>query len=130
MTYITMNKHLFITLLLSLSTCSFADTAHNIPFGNVSIETTRTLLNLQHPPIVIDVRTPKEFSEGHIKGAKNIDIKADDFHAQITKLDKSKTYLIHCRSGVRSAKALHFFKKLGFTNLYHMHDGFLKWKSE
>ena len=42
---------------------------------------------------VLDVRTPKEFAEGHIPGAKNIDFYADDFAGQLARLDKSKPYL-------------------------------------
>ena len=54
---------------------------------------------------VIDVRTPGEFAEGHIPGAKNIDYRNRNFRKRIGKLDKSKEYLVHCRSGGRSAAA-------------------------
>lgn len=78
---------------------------------------------------VIDVRTPDEFKEGHIKGATNIDILSNDFEAQLAKLDKSKPYLIHCQSGGRSMRALKVFEKLGFENLIHLDDGFGGWES-
>ena len=52
--------------------------------------------------VVLDVRTPKEFKEGHIPGATNIDFTTPDFEKRIGKLDKSKTYLVHCASGGRS----------------------------
>src|SRR5688572_14241889 len=45
---------------------------------------------------VLDVRTPEEFSEGHIKGAVNADINGDDFQKQVESLDQSKPVLIHC----------------------------------
>jgi len=80
-------------------------------------------------PIVIDVRTADEFKEGHIKGAKNIDIMADDFEAQLKKLDKTKPCLIHCQAGGRSMRALKVFEKLGFQNLIHMDDGFGGWEA-
>ena len=54
---------------------------------------------------IIDVRTPSEFWEGHIDNAINIDFKSNLFINEISKLDKSKTYLIYCRSGNRSSKA-------------------------
>src|SRR5688572_16462285 len=55
--------------------------------------------------VVLDVRTKKEFEEGHIPGSVNIDINALDFEKRISELDKGKTYLVHCASGVRSVRA-------------------------
>lgn len=45
--------------------------------------------------IVLDIRTPAEFKSGHLKGALNIDYKADDYAEKLDKLDKAKTYLVH-----------------------------------
>jgi rhodanese-related sulfurtransferase len=77
---------------------------------------------------VLDVRTPGEFAAGHLKGAKNIDFKADDFAAKLGKLDKTKPYLVHCRSGGRSTASLKTFKELGFTNIIHLDGGMIAWK--
>lgn len=79
--------------------------------------------------VVVDVRTPDEFKEGHIKGAKNIDIMADDFEAQLGKLDKTKPTLVHCQAGGRSMRALKVFEKLGFKNLIHLDEGFGGWEA-
>ncbi|WP_395738473.1 rhodanese-like domain-containing protein [Prosthecobacter sp.] len=76
---------------------------------------------------VIDVRTPDEFKDGHIKGAKNIDIMSKDFEAELGKLDKTQPTLVHCQAGGRSTRALPIFEKLGFTNLIHLDDGFGGW---
>lgn len=78
---------------------------------------------------VIDVRTPDEFKDGHIQGAKNIDIMSKDFEAQLGKLDKTKPTLVHCQAGGRSTRALPVFEKLGFTNLIHLDDGFGGWEA-
>jgi phage shock protein E len=78
--------------------------------------------------IILDVRTPKEFNAGHIPGAKLVDINSSDFDANIAKLDKSKTYLVHCAAGVRSAKACKKLETLGFTNIVHLPAGFQGWK--
>ena len=75
-----------------------------------------------------DIRTPKEFKEGHIAKAINIDYKADTFESQLQKLDRNPTYLMHCRSGRRSGLALDTFGKLGFKHIIHMDDGILGWK--
>ena len=76
---------------------------------------------------IIDVRTEKEYSDGHIPDAQNIDVQKDDFAAQTQSLDKSKTYLIYCRSGKRYAKALNILKEAGFQKVYHLKEGFIEW---
>ena len=78
---------------------------------------------------VIDVRTPDEFKEGHIQGAKNIDIMSKDFETQLGKLDRTQPTLVHCQAGGRSTRALKVFEKLGFTNLIHLDDGFGGWEA-
>jgi rhodanese-related sulfurtransferase len=79
--------------------------------------------------VVLDVRTPPEFAEGHISGATNIDFNADDFAANLAKLDPTKQYLLHCKSGNRSSKALTVMQGQGFRNIVHMTDGFDAWKN-
>ena len=78
---------------------------------------------------VIDVRTPKEFSEGHIENAMNIDFKSPTFSKQLSKVDKSTPYLIHCRSGNRSTQSLATFKELEFDTVYHLDGGIKAWDS-
>jgi len=80
--------------------------------------------------MIIDVRTPEEYSNGFIKGAENIDIKSIDFANNIDKLDKKKTYLIYCKSGGRSSKAFEVMKSKGFANVYNMLGGITKWTNE
>lgn len=70
--------------------------------------------------IVLDVRTIEEYSSGHLKNTSNIDFLKADFKEQISKLDKSKTYKLYCRSGNRSGKALELMKNLGFSNLENL----------
>ncbi len=76
---------------------------------------------------IIDVRTPAEFWEGHIDNAINIDFKSNSFINEISKLDKSKTYLIYCRSGNRSSKAATIMDSLGFKKTIDLEGGFLRW---
>jgi rhodanese-related sulfurtransferase len=79
---------------------------------------------------VLDVRTPDEFSEGHIAGAINVDYNSDQFRAGLAKLDKSKTYVVYCRTGRRSADAARIMKEMGFTDLWRFKGDIIKWKSE
>lgn len=77
--------------------------------------------------VVIDVRTPAEFAGGHIAGARLIDIGGPDFEQRLDQLDKSQTYLVHCRSGARSTRALSTFSKLGFKSVVHLDGGMNAW---
>ena len=78
--------------------------------------------------VVLDVRTAKEFQAGHIPGAVNIDVNAADFQDKVAKLDKTKTYLVHCAAGVRSAKACDKMSQLDFPKLYNLEGGFRAWE--
>ena len=76
---------------------------------------------------IIDVRTPEEYNEGHVKDAININFKSGDFNTRIEKLDKSKTTLVYCLGGGRSSDAAAQMQKAGFTVIYKMQGGMLKW---
>ncbi len=78
---------------------------------------------------LIDVRTPMEFLSGHIKKAKNIDYyNKSKFYTEIEKLNKNKPVYLYCRSGIRSYNAAKKLDKLGFTEIYDLKGGFLRWK--
>lgn len=84
--------------------------------------------NTENPNFVIlDVRTPQEFEKGHIKSAINIDYLSYTFKDKLSELDQTNTYVIHCRSGGRSTKALKLFDELGFEEVYNM-GGIAQWE--
>ena len=64
---------------------------------------------------VIDVRTPEEVATGHLHGSININIEGADFASEMNKLDKSKNYVVYCRSGHRAGMAIDWMKQNGFT---------------
>jgi len=80
--------------------------------------------------VILDVRTPEEFASGHIENAINLDFLSETFRKDLDQLDKSKTYLMHCRSGARSVQALSVMEELSFLEVYHMPDGILGWEAE
>ena len=80
--------------------------------------------------VLLDVRTPKEFADGHLDGALLLDYYSSDFVDRLKALDRDKTYLIYCRSGNRSGKSLAIFEKLGFRHTYHMDTGLIGWSLE
>lgn len=95
----------------------------------VSPEEMQTLLQLDNIQLV-DVRTPKEFKEGFIENAQNIDFKSSTFYEAIKKLDKNKPVIVYCHSGGRSAKCANKLKEAGFTKVYDLEGGISKWKLE
>lgn len=67
--------------------------------------------------VIMDVRTPEEFNGSHVKGALNFNILEDNFKEKVSKLDKTKTYKVYCRSGSRSGRAVQMMKSMGFTDV-------------
>ena len=94
----------------------------------------RQFKDLQKKPntLVLDVRTPKEVAEGYIPFANHfLDINNESFEAELSKLDKSKNYLVYCRSGARSAKACRMMEEKGFKGqLYNLAMGITGWDGE
>ena len=78
---------------------------------------------------LVDARTPEEFSEGHIPGAVNMDVKSADFDAQIAKLDSSRPVAVYCRSGRRSKLAAERMVNAGFQ-VTELSEGILSWQGE
>ena len=95
---------------LGLSACGSSDSTSS---------SDSTIVNLELVPAgnVIDVRTAAEFSEGHVQGARNLDVENGDFAAALETLDKSASYNVYCRSGNRSATAVEMMRNAGFTNV-------------
>lgn len=89
-----------------------------------------TLLNKQTENtdfVVLDVRTPEEFNQGHLPGAILLDYKSPQFEQELAKLDRNKTYLVYCRAGNRSIKAVEKMRELGFKHIAHMQTGIEGW---
>jgi rhodanese-related sulfurtransferase len=77
--------------------------------------------------ITLDVRTPIEFGEGHIEGARLIDFQSGNFENEIAALDKNATYAVYCRSGNRSGQAVKVMQDAGFTSIFNMNGGVIDW---
>lgn len=76
---------------------------------------------------VVDVRTPKEYNAGHIKGAVNIHLYDNDFNQRIDKLDKKKTVYVYCKVGGRSSEAVEIMKSKGFQHIVELQGGTDAW---
>jgi rhodanese-related sulfurtransferase len=121
-----MKKYIPITViaLLFFTNCNFAQQTIVLNANDYEKKISSEK-NIQ----LIDVRTPEEFQQGFIKGAKNINVYDSNFEQEINKLDKSKAVYIYCRSGSRSRSAAQILSKNGFKTIYDLQGGISAWQS-
>ncbi len=79
--------------------------------------------------VILDIRTPGEFATGHIKGAINMDYRSGAFAREIGRLDRSRTYLVYCRTGRRTAGAIDIMTALGFRRIIQVAGDIEGWKA-
>jgi rhodanese-related sulfurtransferase/thioredoxin-related protein len=107
-------------------TDTVASTTDAVGFKNLSVEEFARMA-AEKKNVILDVRTPTEFKAGHLPGAVNLDVNAADFQEKAVLLDKGRTYLVHCASGVRSVKACEKLTRLDFPKLCNLPGGFKAW---
>ncbi len=83
-------------------------------FGGTSVDYKELVKNGAQ---IIDVRTPAEFKNGHLKNSKNIPLQ--NLTQELGKIDKNKPVITCCASGMRSASAKNILKNNGFTEVYN-----------
>jgi rhodanese-related sulfurtransferase len=111
---------------LKWHTESTATTTDAVGYKNLDVEEfARMAADKQN--VILDVRTQTEFKAGHLPGAVNLDVNAADFQEKAALLNKGKTYLVHCASGVRSVKACEKLTRFEFPKLYNLAGGFRAW---
>ncbi|WP_034440295.1 rhodanese-like domain-containing protein [Clostridium ihumii] len=99
-------------------------------YKNISIEEAKKMIEEGKFQLILDVRGEDEFKEGHIKDAKVIpDSELENRLSEIEEY-KDKNVLVYCRSGKRSTKASEILANNEFKNVYHMHEGMIKWDGD
>lgn len=119
-------KTLFLTITLLI-------TSHLVTVSQNKIEidskAASELIQKDKSIVILDVRTPLEYKNGHLKNALNYDIKDSIAFSKIVLLDHNQKYLVHCRTNHRSGKAVEFLIKQGFKNIYQLSDGYTGWEA-
>lgn len=119
----------FAIYLIAMTICAMQTSGctHNDNIVSVSAQEFEKEINPDTIQL-LDVRTPKEYAEGHIDGALNINVQSDDFKefAQ-RKLSKDSTVLVYCRSGRRSLDAAEILTNLGYK-VINLKGGIIEWK--
>ena len=116
----------FITCLLSALGLTTGCGQQN--FENVDVKAFSELI--EEPGVVLlDVRTPEEYSEGHIEKAINIDVMNNNFETTaMSILPQNKTIALYCRSGNRSKKAAEILAEKGYK-VVELNSGYKGWKA-
>ncbi|MCU0333848.1 MAG: rhodanese-like domain-containing protein [Chitinophagaceae bacterium] len=119
-----MTKFVLIALLAMLATgCASTNEA-----GNKLLNEKQTARRLQQSKYaLLDVRTRQEYDSAHMPDAILIDYKADSFVTSLSQLDKSKKWIVYCRSGKRSDGAASKMKAAGFKKVFQLSGGMYQW---
>jgi len=120
-------KKITKTLILMMLLLVFKLAATDISDYRLSAEDFANLLSEDKEIILIDIRTPNEYNQGHIKNALLINYYDKNFITTLSELDKEKHYLIYCRSGNRSRNALQIMYEMGFNNFADLEGGIRAW---
>lgn len=99
-------------------------------YENINAKAFQEGLKTDKNSVLLDVRTPGEYREGHIPGATLIDVSGPAFSSKIQELDKTKSYYVYCRSGGRSGSACSAMANMGFTKLYNLSGGIMGWTGD
>lgn len=119
--FITTSVMLFILMM------SCGSNTANGQFNLSAIEFSEKINQMPDAPI-IDVRTPEEFEKGHLQNAKNFNWNGSNFENEIATLDKTKPVFVYCLSGGRSSSATSYMRSNGFTQVYELSGGIMKWR--
>ena len=123
----TRNQNVTALMILSFLFFFHSADAQSSPKEGLIKERRFQRLMSKENVVLLDVRTPEEFKTGHIPQSRLIDIQQPGFVDSIQTLDKNKTYLLYCRSGKRSQKAVNLMKENGFKKVYHLKGGINTW---
>lgn len=103
------------------------------PAGNIEKMTPAQFskkLQSENNPQLLDVRTPTEYSSEHIDKAVNVNWNGPNFEAEAAKFDKAKPIFVYCKIGGRSSQAAAKLSQMGFTKVYDLDGGILKWTAD
>ncbi|MBI1739723.1 MAG: molybdopterin-synthase adenylyltransferase MoeB [Candidatus Koribacter versatilis] len=99
-----------------------APAANDVP--TISVEELKQKLDAKADIFILDVREPHEYQICHLNGYL---IPVGDLPKRVHELDSSREIIAHCRSGVRSARAVNFLRRAGFKKVYNLTGGILAW---
>lgn len=126
----TLAKDLFVSLLLltAITGCTSSQ-AQSGKIKRIDNTELRLLLDSQEIQLV-DVRTPNEYRQGHLKESQLIDFMQPDFAEKVALLDRDKPIVVYCAVGGRSHQSTQELLKMGFKEIYDLKRGIKGWTAE
>jgi thioredoxin len=121
-----MKTKLFSLLFISFLFLSCQGQATK-PVQTLDVKTYAEKLKNTEKPQLLDVRTPEEYSVEHLENADNVNVNSPDFATKASQYDKSKPIFVYCKVGGRSAQAADKLVGMGFTEVYNLEGGIMKW---
>lgn len=125
----SMTKSVFFNVLIILFFMTACQNKKEPQVQNVTADQMMEAIEFESIQL-IDVRTPSEFNEGHLKNAHNICLINDDFKSKAQLLNKERPVYLYCKSGKRSAQAAELLKEMGFKVIYEMSGGIDEWNEK
>ena len=124
-----MNRVISFVLSFLLLTGCAAPAASEASYRQIGMDEAVAMMAEESNYILLDVRTPEEFSEKHIPGAVNIPNETIGTEEIPELPDKAQLILVYCRSGNRSKQASEKLVRLGYTNIVEF-GGINDWPGE
>lgn len=107
----------------------FILTSTAMAYKNISPSEVQDLISTATPMIIIDVRTPQEYSQGRIPTSINIPLNILKSEAQKKNIPKTTKIIVYCQRGTRSLEAAKILDDLGYTDVYNL-GGIESWPYE
>ena len=96
--------------------------------GDITVEELERLIQAGQAPLILDVRNPEEYQICRIPGTQLLPL--PELPQRFGELDKGREMIVHCKSGMRSAKAQEFLLQSGFKKVRNMKGGILAWSDK
>jgi len=94
-------------------------------YDTIDVEELKDRISSGNSPVILDVRTRREFDMGHIEGAINMPV--DELRSNLVKFDKESEIVVHCRTSYRSYLAYRILKNNDFKNVKNLNGSYLSW---
>ena len=125
--------HIPMNYFMTLLTSALGLAGLGTPEGELPVLTPEAFITAARADttaVLLDVRRPGEYAEGHLEGAQLLDwLSPSTFIEGLKHLDKQRTYYVYCRSGKRSNAAATYMLGQGFR-VRDMQGGYLRWTAE
>jgi len=116
--------------MLLIATLTLTGVVHAADVPTVTPADLASQIATNHPPIILDVRSPEEFSSGHVPGAINVAHTAIESNMNQLSAHRDQDIVVYCVSGKRAGIALQWLKSHGFSRLWHLEGDYSGWVKE